>query len=59
MENDYNIVKQLHTIDKLLKAANQCGLQTEVVLFALKYMKEDPTLDPSTAMQLGYEEWMK
>jgi hypothetical protein len=46
-------------IGTLLKEAIEHELQTEVVQFALKAMKEDPRLTPAMAFRYGYLEWVK
>ena len=49
----------LRTIGAFLEEAAEYGLEAEVVYTALKSMQEDPTLNPSQAMQLGCDEWVK
>lgn len=49
----------IKTIQFYLDHAAEQGLQAEVVMFALKYMKEDDTLKINEAMSLGFHEWMK
>ena len=46
-------------IGTLLKEAIDHELQTEVVQFALKAMKDDPRLTPAMAFRYGYLEWVK
>lgn len=46
-------------INAMLSEANEHGLLTEVVQFALKYMREDPRLTPAMATRYGYLEWVK
>jgi hypothetical protein len=52
-------IKELSYVDHLLKLAEVHNLEAEVVVFALKSMKEDPLLSIEEAMALGYEEWVK
>ncbi len=42
-----------------LSKATEQGLETEVVTWALKYMKDNPNLTISEAITLGYNEWIK
>lgn len=51
--------QELNTISTLLEEAIEQGLEAEVILYALKAMKEDNTLSPSAAFKCGYEEWVK
>ena len=52
-------IKELIYVDHLLKLAEVHNLEAEVVVFALKSMKEDPLLSIEEAIALGYEEWVK
>jgi hypothetical protein len=52
-------IKELSYVDHLLKLAEVHNLEAEVVVFALKVMKENPSLTIEQAMALGYEEWIK
>jgi len=45
--------------DILLEAADEYGLTAEVVVFALKTMKENPALSIEEALLAGYSEWIK
>lgn len=49
----------LETIEKVLMEARNQGLETEVVAWAMKYMKEHPELTISEAITMGYFEWVK
>ena len=51
--------KEITTVSYLLTLANTYKLEAEIVTFALKYMKEDPSLTIEEAMSMGYEEWIK
>ena len=42
-----------------LHDARQVGLETEVVTWALMYMKNNPSLSISEAITMGYYEWVK
>lgn len=50
---------EMEFIKETLGYAEEEGLLTEVVYFALKEMKADPTISPSVALQFGYSEWIK
>jgi hypothetical protein len=56
MSSHQTEMKIIHT---LLQEAMDEGLEVEVVYCALKAMREDETLSPSQAIQLGCEEWIK
>lgn len=47
------------TVQNLLSDAQDCGLETEVIIWALKEMKKNPLLTVAEAMTLGYDEWVK
>lgn len=50
---------ELEYIHATITYAQEEGLLAEVVYFALKEMKADPTLTPSEALQFGYSEFIK
>lgn len=52
-------IEEMNIVQSILLDATSYGLQTEVVTYALKSMKEDPTLSISMAMSIGYDEWIK
>lgn len=54
-----DITHEILFIESLLDEAVECNLLSEVVFFALKAMKEQPTLTESEAIILGYNEWIK
>jgi len=54
-----NITYELDVISSYLAEASEYGLLTEVVFFALKAMKADPSLTEAQAVLIGYEEWVK
>ena len=51
--DDYTI------IGDVLDQALEHDLAVEVIYWALKYMKENPTTTPAAAMTLGILEWLK
>jgi hypothetical protein len=46
-------------ISQMLNWARESGLETEVVQWSLKCLKEDPRLTPAMAMREGFNEWIK
>lgn len=50
---------QMDLMADLIKESFDYGLESEVVFFALKAMKNDPSLDPHQAFSIGYSEWIK
>lgn len=54
-----DIHRSMDIVEHVLHEAEDFGLTAEVVTWALKYMKENPKLDISDAIILGYEEWVK
>jgi hypothetical protein len=54
-----DIHKSLDIVDAILHDARDFKLETEVVTWALKYMKRNPNLTISDAITLAYEEWVK
>ena len=49
----------LDIVYTFLKDAEKYGLTTEVVLYALYYMRENPNSLVDEAMVYGYDEWVK
>jgi len=47
------------SVEQLLEVASEEGLLTEVVVFALRAMKENPELAVEDAMADGFYEWVK
>lgn len=50
---------QIDLMGDLIKDSFDSGLESEVIFFALKSMKNDPSLDPYQALSMGYMEWVK
>lgn len=50
---------ELDIVYSFLKDAKQYGLEAEVILWALKYMKKHPEAKTEEAMAYGYYEWIK
>ena len=51
--------RSLDVVDWVLQEAVDLKVEVEVVTFALKLMKEDPTLNISDAIMFAYEDWVK
>jgi hypothetical protein len=51
--------RSLDVVDWVLQEARDLRIEVEVVTFALKFMKEDPDLDISSAMIAAYDNWVK
>jgi len=51
--------RSLDVVDWVLQEAMDLKVEVEVVTFALKMMKEDPTLNISDAIMFAYEDWVK
>lgn len=49
----------LEFIQGLLDEACEYGLLTEVIVYALSLMKENPNLSETEALIHGYNEWVK
>ena len=46
-------------IEEILEEADRWGLRWEVQTWANKFMDENPELDPVTAYEYGFNEWIK
>lgn len=51
--------EDIKVIGLRLASAKERNLETEVVLFALKAMKEDKSLTIAQAISEGFNEWVK
>jgi hypothetical protein len=51
--------EQIEAIDKMLDSAMEFGLEVETIYWALKYIRENPTVTPAEAFALGVAEWVK
>ena len=51
--------EHLSIIKDQLKTSNEAGVQSEVVLSALKLMKEQPSLEPVAAMTFAMSDNIK
>jgi hypothetical protein len=59
MENSEDIIKELNSVCKILRSAEEHHLSGEVVTFALQAMKDNPKLSVTDAICLGFDEWIK
>jgi hypothetical protein len=53
------ILYDMSIIFETLTQAKQHNIETEVVTWALKYMKDNPQLSIAEAIIEGYNEWIK
>lgn len=51
--------EQLEYVNEVLSQAKEWGVQAEVVLCALEYIKETPSLSIEDAITFSVEEWLK
>lgn len=59
-ENDTSsLVSDMDSIATVLERAHKQHVEVEVVTWALRYMKNDPTLTISEAITMGYYEWVR
>lgn len=58
-ENVGIIGPDIDTIEQALHEAQRYHLENEVIVYALKYMKENSKLTIQEAMMLGLREWVK
>jgi len=54
-----DIYRSLDVVEHVLRDAHDLKVETLVVTWALKRMKENPKLTISDAIILGYEEWQQ
>jgi len=63
MEIDENnteiLVSDMDTIAMVLEQSSEENFVVEVVTWALRYMKENPSLTISEAITMGFYEWVK
>ena len=54
-----DIYRSLDVVEHILHEAIDLGCAAQVVTMAIKHMKENPHVDISDAIIVGYEEWLK
>jgi len=54
-----DISTEIDIVYSFLKDAKPYGLESEVVLWALKYMQKYPDSSIESAMAHGFDEWVK
>jgi hypothetical protein len=54
-----DIYRSIAIVESVLHDARDLKIETQVVTWALKFMKQDPSIDISDAMIMGYEEWVR
>jgi hypothetical protein len=52
-----DIISEMRKVAQRLSAAEEYGLVTEVIVFALDAMKGTPSLTISQAFEIGCREW--
>ncbi len=55
----YSSEEDIKNVAEILGNARKFNVETEVVMWALKYMKKDPRLTITEAIILGHDEWVK
>ena len=59
-ENDTEmLILEMDAVAMALEQSREEGLDAEVVTWALRYMKENPSLTISEAIAMGFYEWIK
>jgi hypothetical protein len=59
-ENDTEmLILEMDAVAEALEQSREEGLDAEVVTWALRYMKENPSLTISEAITMGFYEWVK
>ena len=53
------IAKSLIVIDEVLKDAHDLKVESEVVMFAMMHIRDNPSATISEAIILGYEQWVR
>ena len=54
-----DIYRSIAIVESVLHDARDLKIETQVVTWALKLMKQDPSINISDAMIMGYEEWVR
>jgi hypothetical protein len=54
-----DIYRSIAIVESVLHDARDLKIETQVVTWALKFMKQNPSIDISDAMIMGYEEWIQ
>ena len=54
-----DILEELNVAESAIRQAFDDGLAAEVLVFAIKAMKENPNLSITEAIYIGYDEWIK
>lgn len=53
------LLSEYEAVDTAIKSADEYGMQLEVIIWALRAMKENPLLTIEEAIQIGHDEWVK
>jgi hypothetical protein len=54
-----DIYRSIAIVESVLHDARDLKIETQVVTWALKLMKQDPSINISDAMIMGYETWVQ
>ena len=54
-----DIYRSIAIVESVLHDARDLKIETQVVTWALKFMKQDPSIDISDAMIMSYETWVR
>jgi len=54
-----DIYRSIAIVESVLHDARDLKIETQVVTWALNLMKQDPSINISDAMIMGYETWVK
>lgn len=52
-----NLAESLKEVNKALQVSSKCNMQTEVIAFAMTYLKENNELSIGQALSLALLEW--
>ena len=52
-------LEQIKSIESILTDAAEWGLKDEVEISGMKYINDDPNIDPVEAYIYAYEDWVK
>jgi hypothetical protein len=54
-----DVYRSIAIVEMILHDSIDLKIETNVVTWAIKFMKQDPSLDISDAMIMAYDEWTK
>lgn len=59
MKENKELADEMQAIGDMLDTALEYGMEVEVIYWALKYIKDNPSATPAQAFALGVTEWVK